>query len=810
MAAKTGQFQGLDGHNYQVVLRGMGVTAEPLLFAGESPVVISMAAGERKFVGFKSQTAKVKIVTDHPMLELYGNSATSVTLVIADTTSQSILFSGYVVPFAYSQPYSGFNDVIEIEAVDSITARKEIAYTNFGTPHGTDRSGLAIVQELCRRAGISRIVEHINFSKVDFTGESPLNISVAQAGFLQDEVSEVDVMAAICKFFGLTSHVFGDTLYLYDEHYLTHSDAKRTTDVNIYLYSGRWSKTQTYHEGSETQIYESVDLTGNVAKGTYKPSSFNIGDTVTIETSGSGSWRKLKENVKKGDIITITGLGGGTARLYFLLDMNNVIQAIAGSGESQTNFTLNVENDGVLYCNFDYSSPYSVVRKSLLLSTYDLSPLAAQGIYASDGILSGVTINVERAYDGVQITPEGSDTSVLLPDVCAEENLDENDNSLGTSVRTYQDYNTNPDKEEDYIQWRVPLKSKLIDAGASSSNGPTNWPSGGDKMIPVSGENSWWDNGCIPIRLIHAPRKRYSVGSGTEGISAVAQSPQNMLWLRLASTGYVAKQKHGYSHTNGLVELKMSYSLVTRGKWNLARTIDAMNGTGYVSFVQIKVGDQYFNRNVSVGMPQWSASPESLFASENGKLLPTIYASNNYDDKVLISVPNNGEILLELRWNIVPLNPEAFYEYPDVYINSLSIQAVGSDIESNDRDMRHEYSENPKELLEAKTMLTSRFSTSGVLDFGIPSYIVNARPSVVPATNWVGGYMARSSEESIPISGILMEQLRERYGEPHTAYTMTVGKMLYPYKPTAYEGKKYTIESYDLDLYNTETTVTIN
>ena len=693
MAAKSGQFVGMDGHTYKVVLSGSEVTAEALTFAGESPVIISMAAGERKFVGFKSQTAKVKIVTDHPMMELYGNSATSVTLVIADTTSQSILFSGYVVPFAYSQPYSGFNDVIEIDAVDSITARKEIVYTNFGEPYGTDRNGLAIVQELCRRAGIRQIVEHINFSTVEFTGESPLNIPVAQAGFLQEEVGEVDVLAAICKFFGLTAHVFGGTLYLYDEHYLVHSEEARYTDANIYVYSGTsWYKDVTYHEGNAAT---------------------------------------LSRIIAPDDI-------------------------------------------------------------------WDKSPLSQQAIGINDGILSGVTINVERAYDGVQITPEGSDTSILLPDVCADENLEKNDNNLGTSRRVYGDTN--------YTQYRTPLKSKLMRFGKTESGELVDFPvTSGDWMMPDANAGTYWVEGAIPMEYVQVS-KTYINDDNLEVERKEAQRA-NMVWMRAATdAAFVGKQyaEKSYSHTDGYVELYIAYRRTNRSNWMKPEGDNLLTNETCIKFLQLNIGGKYLVKDGRV--EGWGDTIDAPMYVKDNKLRPTDEGIARYDNRFVVSVPNSGQVHAELRGR------GSASVASDYYIESLRIEAVGDKVNDAHMDMRHEYTDKPRECLEAKTMLTTRKSgaTGYINENGLRNYGKNARPSVVPATNWVGGYMARSSEESIPISGILMEQLRERYGEPHTAYTMTVGKMLYPYKPTAYEGKKYTIESYDLDLYNTETTVTIN
>ena len=687
-------FQGSNGHRYRVSLSGDAVENGTIVLAGESPVIISMAAGERKFVGFKSQTCKVKIVTDTPLLDLYGNSATSVAIKVYDGTD--VIFRGYVVPFAYSQPYDGRCDVVEINAVDCITARQQVTYTNFGEPYGTDRTGLAIVQELCLRAGVSRIVEHVNFSAITYTGESPLNIPVAQAGFLQDEVGEVDVLSAIAKFFGYTAHVYGDTLYLYDEHYLTHSDEARSTDANVYTLSdGVFARTEAWHEG--------------------------------------------KSN--KG------------ARV--------------------------VEGDG------------------------DFSPLAAQGIYLNNGILSGVTINVERAYDGVQITPEGADTSVLLPDVCADDNLEDNDNSLGNTMSTLQE-NT---KDADYVQWRTPRKSKLMTFGVASGDSIVDgW---GDISSPMTSNN--WYNGAIPMKLVHAPRKRATL-YGEDIIAPEIKYDGNVVWVRpmlsnVAADVYVGEQRGDkrYSHTGGLVKLTMTWFTTPNNSYGNIDDKLSDDTIRFINFISIANGNRYFvSDNASGKLPVWSTTKQSAkLLHDNGKLLPTNAAVNRYQSSVIISADDAAQVVVRIGWNMA--TDKIYSDHVNIFIESLTLEGYGDKLDTTYKDLRHEYNDG-NDYIEASTMLTTR--ESGFI--GALHEPINSRASVVPSRYWVGGYMARNDSEAIPISGILMEQLRERYGDPHKAYTMTVGKLLTPYKMTRYNGEKYTVEAYDMDIYNSRTTITIN
>lgn len=109
-------------------------------------------------------------------------------------------------------------------------------------------------------------------------------------------------------------------------------------------------------------LYEEVvvDLTGNAVKGVYKPSTTAVGEVVEITKSGSGAWYRVDAFVKKGDVVSITGVGGASSRLYIIVDTNNVLRKIAPSGDSQNGLKINIDTDGIIYCNFDYSVPFSL------------------------------------------------------------------------------------------------------------------------------------------------------------------------------------------------------------------------------------------------------------------------------------------------------------------------------------------------------------------------------------------------------------------------------------------------------------------
>jgi hypothetical protein len=182
----------------------------------------------------------------------------------------------------------------------------------------------------------------------------------------------------------------------------------------------------------------------------------------------------------------------------------------------------------------------------------------------------------------------------------------------------------------------------------------------------------------------------------------------------------------------------------------------------------------------------------------------------------VIAVPNEGQVWVELAWRGMLTHRSGMYNF---FIESLSVEAVGDKVNERHADMRHEYVSEPVDVLSASTLLTSR--NSGVLSRfqdGKVTYGRNARGAVVPDMEWKADYMGvfaggeyddPNYHGDIPLSGILMRQLRERYGEPRHAYTMTAEGIVYPYKAVRYAGGIYTVESYEMDLYNSETKVTI-
>lgn len=106
------------------------------------------------------------------------------------------------------------------------------------------------------------------------------------------------------------------------------------------------------------------DISSEVINGYYTFSYTEVGTAATATHNPDGGWRCLSRAVKAGEKYIITGEGGGSSRLYCLVDSNNIIKAIAPSGDVQSNFELRIEENGTLYCNVLNDGTYKIERKS--------------------------------------------------------------------------------------------------------------------------------------------------------------------------------------------------------------------------------------------------------------------------------------------------------------------------------------------------------------------------------------------------------------------------------------------------------------
>lgn len=693
----VGNFTGRNGHNYKVEFSGDGVNDKTISF---TEVTITMNAHERKFVGYKSTSAKVSVLTDSPLLDLYAEGVRDIAVTITDVTEEKVIFYGYVVPFTFEQPFTGRADAVTIDCVDAITATKEVKYMSLNDEenYGVDETAEDIIRSIFSIAGMTKlpcsIVCHSTY------GGYPLpSVKVAQAGFLQDEMTALEAINAIFLFLGYTAVMVGYELHLYDEHCLLHSSARLNT----------------------ISQYQEVD--------------------------GKRQW-------------------------------------VTKNAEPMRDLTLDAGE----------------MRRS-------------------------ITLSVERAYGGIQLKLSGSDTSVLCPDVCAKDNIEKNTDGRGTERVLLSG---NLDGKE-YWEFRMPVQSKVMDMGISNGSSFTDWTS--QEQVKATGDYAW-RNGAMMIVGQHFNIGRregtYLGGQKYKYVYPTGGDERVLLWLRAYDSGKtVASQNYlRYSHTGGWVILNYKFSVVREDWKDYTKTIQR-DGEGIIRFLPILMGDKYYWKDYdNDATVEYSETHKGFFFEFDSSPLPTWTAAANYMDKVIIPVPQDSagkQISVGLSWwaqqnalDVLKKDDDG-YLHPvteptdGIFIEQIELLGYGDAVWEGHADMRHKYENIADEMMEVEVGLSTRASGQGDNpEKAIGVIGLNARPGVVAGDTFPGAY-ASTGDNKMPLCGVIMEQLKARYGEPHERLTMTMeGTGYLPSDIITFNGVKYTVEGYEIDLLDSTTQLIID
>ena len=153
----TGQFADRDGQIYRVTI---GTETGELTF-GADPVHIVWDRPEHLFVGVRTSSCRVRVVTGADLSWLYtddplGTAVTVETIAEVDSveTVTGCLFFGYLVPQEWDAPFSGLNDEIELMAVDALAALNNIRYTAANGRYPQSLTGQSILARGCQIADI--------------------------------------------------------------------------------------------------------------------------------------------------------------------------------------------------------------------------------------------------------------------------------------------------------------------------------------------------------------------------------------------------------------------------------------------------------------------------------------------------------------------------------------------------------------------------------------------------------------------------------------------------------------------------------
>jgi hypothetical protein len=411
----------------------------------------------------------------------------------------------------------------------------------------------------------------------------------------------------------------------------------------------------------------------------------------------------------------------------------------------------------------------------------DDSPYRLQNIYPSL-VRSGIRMSVERGYAGVRVKLNGSDTNVLLPDVCGDGQYS-NTPPLGLKTDIYPQF---------LIEGNISRQASRRALGSLVLETTSWYDNTVDKMKPGTNQ-ALWDAGSILEQVVSEKNEK----NGDEWRN-VGETKERLLWVRMRTNGNVGdsvtmftQKAEAYSHNGGRIKVSVG------GFGSDYRyPINEASGALTLLFLQLHVNGGFIKEKSEgsseyvIGDENYARSPFSLY---NGKME---YIIDTDIDNSPIYVAGHTK-----------------FEWPSweqIFINKLKIESIGDSINPEVLERITEEGD----VLEVDCILTTRksgYKQSELLPSGDYAMGFNARPSVVSG-GWKGGYMGRAyaHEEPNPIPGIILEQLATRYSSPRLAFKMTVNTKVQPYAPVYWSGGEYTVDAYDWDVRDNTTTITID
>ena len=222
----TGYFRAMNGNTITVNITTNNSTSQQtqLTFAGESPVVINQTSSDGIFSPIKSRSCTISIVTPDAYYDMYSASSHGTSVVVTDSSRNEVLFSGYMTPCEYNQPYVYLNE-IELEAVDRLSTLKDYKYVKQGS--NTSLVTIRTVIVYCLRTvagytgglfvpqdGLKSNYAHTQSSECPFFYEY-----INEDAFRMSEnemMSCYEVLEEICKFYNMSLVPLGENVYFVD------------------------------------------------------------------------------------------------------------------------------------------------------------------------------------------------------------------------------------------------------------------------------------------------------------------------------------------------------------------------------------------------------------------------------------------------------------------------------------------------------------------------------------------------------------------------------------------------------------------
>lgn len=222
-----GTFKDINNSEYTVELIPKGTEGHvEEITLSNNPVTISRKS-DTLFTELKPLGCTIEIVTDKILPDLYSDNLKDVEVNIY---YQSVkIFSGYVTPYIYNQPYASVLDTLQIEAVSKLSILKDVDYTPI---NGIINKQIVDFREIIWNI----LINGAGYSKDDLkiayklgTNQNLTDFKISESNFFDDDENKTpwkmdEVLTHICRYIGASIVEYEDDwIYVLDYQQVANS-----------------------------------------------------------------------------------------------------------------------------------------------------------------------------------------------------------------------------------------------------------------------------------------------------------------------------------------------------------------------------------------------------------------------------------------------------------------------------------------------------------------------------------------------------------------------------------------------------------
>lgn len=222
-----GTFKDINNSEYtvEIIPKGTEGHVEEITLSA-NPVTISRKS-ETLFTELKPLGCTIEIMTDKILPDLYSSNLKDVEVNIY---YQSVkIFSGYVTPYIYNQPYASVLDTLQIEAVSKLSILKDVEYKPI---NGIINKQIVDFREIIWNI----LINGAGYSKDDLkiayklgTNQNLTDFKISESNFFDDDENKTpwkmdEVLTHICRYIGASIVEYEDDwIYILDYQQVANS-----------------------------------------------------------------------------------------------------------------------------------------------------------------------------------------------------------------------------------------------------------------------------------------------------------------------------------------------------------------------------------------------------------------------------------------------------------------------------------------------------------------------------------------------------------------------------------------------------------